>query len=50
MLDIIKRKLDKGTEERDGVTLVEMAVVVAAMAAFASIYAFMVIGAMMSGP
>ena len=42
--------LGESTEDRNGMTLVEFTVVVGAFAAFASIYTYIVIGAMMSDP
>ena len=50
MLDIIKKTIRRGSEERNGITLVEMMAVVMAMAVFASIYTYIIVGAVTSGP
>ena len=50
MRAILEKALKRGSEDREGMTLVEFMVVVGAFAAFASIYTYIVIGAMMSGP
>ena len=50
MLDIIKKTIRLGSEDRNGITLVETMAVVVAMAVFASIYTYIIIGAVTSGP
>ena len=50
MLDIIKKTIRRGSEDSNGITLVEMMAVVAAMAAFASIYTYIIVGAVTSNP
>ena len=50
MLDIIKKTIRRGSEDRNGITLVEMMAVVGAMAIFASIYTYIIVGAVTSGP
>ncbi len=50
MLDIIKETIRLGSEDRNGITLVEMMAVVAATAAFASIYTYIIVGAVTSSP
>ena len=50
MPNIVKKSLSRGSEDRDGMTLVEMMVIVGAMAAFASIYTYIVVGAITFSP
>ena len=50
MLDIIKKTIRRGSEDRNGITLVEMMAVVVAMAVFASIYTYIIVGAVTSSP
>ena len=50
MRAILKRALKRASDDREGMTLVEFTVVVGAFAAFASIYTYIVIGAVMSDP
>ena len=50
MLDIIKKTIRRGSEDRNGITLVEMMAVVGAMAISASIYTYIIVGAVTSGP
>jgi hypothetical protein len=50
MLDIIKKTIRLGSEERNGSTLLETMAVVGAMAAFASIYTYINVGAVTSSP
>ncbi|MCH7737269.1 MAG: hypothetical protein IH872_07690 [Chloroflexi bacterium] len=50
MPDIINKTLRRGSEDRDGMTLIEMMAIVGAMAAFASIYTYIVVGALTSNP
>ncbi|PCJ76587.1 MAG: hypothetical protein DSY79_08520 [Chloroflexi bacterium] len=50
MLDIIKKTIRRGSEDSNGITLVEMMAVVVAMAAFASIYTYIIVGAVTSSP
>ena len=50
MLDIIKKTIRLASEDRNGVTLVESMAVVVAMAVFASIYTYIIVGAVTSGP
>ena len=50
MLDIIKKTIRLGSEDRNGITLIEMMAVVGAMATFASIYTYIIVGAVTSGP
>ena len=50
MLDIIKKTIRRGSEERNGITLVEMMAVMGAMAIFASIYTYIIVDAVTSGP
>ena len=45
MLDNIKKTTRLGPEDRNGITLVEMMAVVGAMVAFASIYTYIIVGA-----
>ena len=48
MLDNIKKTTRLGPEDRNGITLVEMMAVVGAMVAFASIYTYIIVGAVTS--
>ena len=48
MLDNIKKTIRLGSEARNGITLVEMMAVVGAMVAFASIYTYIIVGAVTS--
>ena len=48
MLDNIKKTIRLGSEDRNGITLVEMMAVVGAMGAFASIYTYIIVGAVTS--
>ncbi|MBJ51337.1 MAG: hypothetical protein CMQ47_06180 [Gammaproteobacteria bacterium] len=48
MLDNIKKTIRLGSEDRNGITLVEMMAVVGAMVAFASIYTYIIVGAVTS--
>ncbi len=48
MLDNIKKTIRLGSEDRNGITLVEMMAVVGAMVAFASIYTYIIVGAVIS--
>ena len=50
MLDIIKKTIRRGSEDSNGITLVEMMAGVVAMAAFASIYTYIIVGAVTSSP
>ena len=50
MLDMIKKTIRLGSKEQNGITLAEMMAVVGAMAAFASIYTYIVVGAITSSP
>lgn len=50
MFQILNRVYSKGTEERGGLTLVEFTVIVGALAVFASVYAFVIVGAITSRP
>ena len=50
MLDIIKKTIRRGSEDSNGITLVEMMAVVVAMAACASIYTYIIVGAVTSSP
>ena len=50
MLDMIKKTIRLGSKEQNGITLAEMMAVVGAMAAFASIYTYIVVGAIISSP
>jgi prepilin-type N-terminal cleavage/methylation domain-containing protein len=50
MLDIIKKTIRRGSEDSNGITLVEMMAVLVAMAAFASIYTYIIVGAVTSSP
>ena len=50
MLDIIKKTIRLGSDDRNGITLVEMMAVVGAMAAFASIYTYIIVGSVTSSP
>lgn len=50
MLDIIKKTIRRGSEDSNGITLVEMMAIVVAMAAFASIYTYIIVGAVTSSP
>ena len=50
MLDNIKKTIRLGSEDRNGITLVEMMAVVGAMVAFASIYTYIIVGAVTSSP
>ncbi len=50
MLDIITKTIRRGAEDRNGITLVETVAVVVAMAVFASIYTYIVVGALTSSP
>ena len=45
MLDNIKKTVRLGFEDWNGITLVEMMAVVGAMVAFASIYTYIIVGA-----
>ena len=47
---MIKNKLGRGPENRYGLTLVETMVIVGALAVFASIYTYIVVGALASQP
>ncbi len=47
MLNIMKKALGPGSENREGLTVIETTVIVGAMAIFATIYAYLVIGALM---
>lgn len=48
MLNNIKKTIRLGSEDRNGITLVEMMAVVGAMVAFASIYTYIIVGAVTS--
>ena len=50
MLDIIKKTIRRGSEDSNGITLVETMAVVVSMAAFASIYTYIIVGAVTSSP
>jgi hypothetical protein len=50
MLDNIKKTIRLGSDDRNGITLVEMMAVVGAMAAFASIYTYIIVGSVTSSP
>ena len=50
MLNILKKATSRESENREGLTLVETMVIVAALAAFASIYTYIVVGALTSAP
>ena len=50
MLDNIKKTIRLGSEDRNGITLVEMMAVVGAMVAFASIYTYIIVGSVTSSP
>ena len=50
ILDNIKKTIRLGSEDRNGITLVEMIAVVGAMAAFASIYTYIIVGSVTSSP
>ncbi len=50
MLNILKKATGRESENQEGLTLVETMVIVAALAAFASIYTYIVVGALTSGP
>ena len=50
MLNILKKATGRESENREGLTLVETMVIVAALAAFASIYTYIVVSALTSEP
>ena len=50
MLNNIKKTIRRGSDDRNGITLVEMMAVVGAMAAFASIYTYIIVGSVTSSP
>ena len=50
MLNILKKFIGRESENREGLTLVETMVILGSLAGFASIYAFIVIGALTSAP
>ncbi len=50
MLNILKKATGRKSENREGLTLVETMVIVAALAVFASIYTYIVVGALTSAP
>ena len=50
MLDMIMKTIRRGTEDRNGITLVETMALVGALAAFASIYTYIIVGALTSSP
>ena len=50
MRAILEKALKRASDNREGMTLVEFTVVVGAFAAFASIYTYIVTGAVMSDP
>ena len=50
MLNNIKKTIRLGSDDRNGITLVEMMAVVGAMAAFASIYTYIIVGSVTSSP
>ena len=47
MLKILTKTLGRESENREGLTLIETTVIVGAMAVFATIYAYIVTGALM---
>ena len=49
-LNNIKKTIRLGSDDRNGITLVEMMAVVGAMAAFASIYTYIIVGSVTSSP
>ncbi len=50
MLNILKEATGRGSENRHGLTLVETMVIVGALAVFAAIYTYIVVGALASQP
>lgn len=50
VLNILKNAICRESENREGLTLVESMAIVGAMAAFVSIYTYIVVGALMSAP
>ena len=50
MLNILKKATGRESENREGLTLVETMVIVAALAAFAPIYTYIVVDALTSAP
>jgi len=50
MVQIFNKVYAKGTEDRSGLTPVEFTVIVGALAVFASVYAFVIAGAIASRP
>ena len=50
MRKILKMAIGRESENREGLTLVESMAIVGAMAAFSSIYTYIVIGAVTSAP
>ena len=50
MRNILKMAIVRESENREGLTLVESMAIVGAMAAFSSIYTYIVIGAVTSAP
>ena len=50
MRNILKKAIGRESENREGLTLVESMVIVGAIAVFASIYTYIVVGALASAP
>lgn len=50
MRDMLKKVQSQGPEDREGMTSVEVWVIVGALAVFASIYTYIVVGAITSTP
>ena len=50
MLNLLKKAASRESENREGLTAVEVMVIVAALVAFASIYTYVVVGALTSDP
>lgn len=50
MRNILKKAIGRESENREGLTLVESMAIVGALAAFVSIYTYIVVGALTSAP
>ena len=50
MRNILKNAISRESENREGLTLAESMAIVGAMAAFVSIYTYIVVGALTSAP